>query len=112
MNIHDGYVTCLSSLNYDINSVNYLELWYNITWITISMTKYLDEKKSFVGLLISVSCTSHSLANYASTGTFYPLLVLCGEWLNISLFILVSFTTTSARCLESVRKIKEKLVYV
>ncbi|XP_043601858.1 ABC transporter G family member 20-like isoform X3 [Bombus pyrosoma] len=30
------------------------------------------------GLLISVSCTSHSLANYASTGTFYPLLLLCG----------------------------------
>ncbi|XP_003401418.2 ABC transporter G family member 20 isoform X1 [Bombus terrestris] len=30
------------------------------------------------GLFISVSCTSHSLANYASTGTFYPLLLLCG----------------------------------
>ena len=30
------------------------------------------------GLFISVSCTSHSVANYASTGTFYPLLLLCG----------------------------------
>ncbi|XP_071867189.1 ABC transporter G family member 23 [Bombus fervidus] len=30
------------------------------------------------GLFISVSCTSHSVANYATTGTFYPLLLLCG----------------------------------
>ncbi|XP_033343782.1 ABC transporter G family member 20-like isoform X1 [Bombus vosnesenskii] len=53
------------------------------------------------GLLISVSCTSHSLANYASTGTFYPLLLLCGliwpiegmpkflQWLSLTMPITV-----------------------
>ncbi|CAK9795740.1 ABC transporter G family member 23 [Anthophora plagiata] len=30
------------------------------------------------GFLISVMCTSHALVNYASVGSFYPLILLCG----------------------------------
>ncbi|XP_012281429.1 ABC transporter G family member 20 isoform X2 [Orussus abietinus] len=49
------------------------------------------------GFLISVMCTSHTMANYVSTGTFYPVLLLCGciwpiegmprflRWISISL---------------------------
>ncbi|CAK9808490.1 ABC transporter G family member 20 [Anthophora quadrimaculata] len=30
------------------------------------------------GFLISIMCTSHTLVNYASVGSFYPLILLCG----------------------------------
>ncbi|KAG7190251.1 hypothetical protein KM043_006370 [Ampulex compressa] len=30
------------------------------------------------GFLISVMCTSHTVANYISTGSFYPVILLCG----------------------------------
>lgn len=30
------------------------------------------------GLLISVYCESHTMANFVSTGAFYPMIVLCG----------------------------------
>lgn len=30
------------------------------------------------GLLISIFCESHTMANFVSTGAFYPMIVLCG----------------------------------
>lgn len=30
------------------------------------------------GMLISIFCESHTMANFVSTGAFYPMIVLCG----------------------------------
>lgn len=32
----------------------------------------------FTGMLISIFCESHTMANFVSTGAFYPMIVLCG----------------------------------
>lgn len=29
-------------------------------------------------MLISIFCESHTMANFVSTGAFYPMIVLCG----------------------------------
>lgn len=29
-------------------------------------------------MLISVFCDSHTMANFVATGTFYPMIILCG----------------------------------
>lgn len=34
--------------------------------------------RRIVGLLISVFCDSHTMANFVATGTFYPMIILCG----------------------------------
>lgn len=31
-----------------------------------------------LGMLISIFCESHTMANFVSTGAFYPMIVLCG----------------------------------
>lgn len=31
------------------------------------------------GLLISITCDSHTTASYVATGFFYPMIVLCGK---------------------------------
>lgn len=33
---------------------------------------------SCAGMLISIFCESHTMANFVSTGAFYPMIVLCG----------------------------------
>jgi ABC-type multidrug transport system permease subunit len=32
------------------------------------------------GLFISIFCDSHTMANFMATGSFYPMIILCGEW--------------------------------
>lgn len=34
------------------------------------------------GLLISVYCSSHTMANFVATGAFYPMIILCGKYGN------------------------------
>jgi len=31
------------------------------------------------GLFISIFCDSHTMANFMATGSFYPMIILCGE---------------------------------
>lgn len=37
-----------------------------------------DANIFLTGLLISIFCESHTMANFVSTGAFYPMIVLCG----------------------------------
>lgn len=32
------------------------------------------------GLFISIFCDSHTMANFMATGSFYPMIILCGEF--------------------------------
>lgn len=32
----------------------------------------------FTGLFISIFCDSHTMANFMATGSFYPMVILCG----------------------------------
>lgn len=40
------------------------------------------------GLFISIFCDSHTMANFMATGSFYPMIILCGKWSVNWLFIL------------------------
>lgn len=33
------------------------------------------------GLFISIFCDSHTMANFMATGSFYPMIILCGEFI-------------------------------
>lgn len=44
----------------------------------LTTTKISNDFSCIVGLLISIFCESHTMANFVSTGAFYPMIVLCG----------------------------------
>lgn len=35
------------------------------------------------GLFISIFCDSHTMANFMATGSFYPMIILCGKKFNL-----------------------------
>jgi len=45
----------------------------------------------FVGFIISVMCKDHTMANYCSAGSFYPLIVMSGESLFFLFFAKIIF---------------------
>lgn len=45
----------------------------------IKSKTFLKRIPFIAGLLISVLCNSHSLANMVANGSFYPLMLLCGK---------------------------------
>ncbi|XP_076631467.1 ABC transporter G family member 20 [Colletes latitarsis] len=74
------------------------------------------------GFLISVLCTSHTLVNYVSVGSFYPLILLCGllwpvegmpkvlKWLSLSLPVTIPGTSLRG-VMEKGKSINEPEVY-
>lgn len=38
-----------------------------------------DRHNTFSGFFISVACKDHTMANYASTGSFFPLVIISGK---------------------------------
>jgi ABC-type multidrug transport system permease subunit len=42
------------------------------------ISKIYPNLTSFKGLFISIFCDSHTMANFMTTGSFYPMIILCG----------------------------------
>lgn len=40
------------------------------------------------GLFISIFCNSHTMANFMATGSFYPMIILCGKSFLLLYFLL------------------------
>lgn len=53
---------------------------YGDNFTVILLLMMLGFSGMLYGLFISIFCDSHTMANFMATGSFYPMIILCGEF--------------------------------
>ena len=72
MLIQCGEIVILAAFIFDTNNHG-----DNLTVIVLLMM--LGFSGMLYGLFISIFCDSHTMANFMATGSFYPMIILCGK---------------------------------
>lgn len=54
---------------------------YGDNFTVVLLLMMLGFSGMLYGLFISIFCDSHTMANFMATGSFYPMIILCGKLL-------------------------------